>query len=794
MRYDRFLIAPINTGLQTDLRPWLIPDDAFEELNNCYVFRGRVRKRFGGRLMGTGFSSPLTAPLFSRFRIQVATTDGGGNAAGNVPGVIFAVGQMFSIGNEIFTVQATGTPVVMLDTGASATHTYDTTTGAFVFAGTAPTTPVWFYPALPVMGLTLYDTGPIDDQPAYGFDTEFAYVFAGGFWQRSVSGSDPTMPVWHGTDINFFWTSNWRGVTPGQVVLFVSNFYAVNYNGTGMTTDDPIWWFDGTNWTAARGGTANGFYFMPQTVTVPPTPPTPLAPQTGQYVKTARIVLPFKNRLLLLNTVENNNPDGDGTGGTNTNYVNRCRFSFNGSPFAQNAWYEPNTRDNSGIPQGIAAGAGFIDATTEEQIVSAEFIKDRLIVYFERSTWEIVYTGNAVLPFVWQKINTELGSESQQSTVPFDKVVLTISNVGVHACSGTNVERIDTKIPDEVFKTVNKNLGVQRVAGVRDYFVEMVYWSFPSVDENENNVYPNRVLIYNYRNNSWAINDDCITAFGYFEQQSGETWSSSLDTWESANFVWEAGDTEAQFRQVIAGNQQGYVFIVDAEESRNAPVMQISQMSYNAVNQQLTLTIINHTLNSDADLTDQNADFIYIENAQGIDFDGSGIFPVTSVIDANNVTVGPVVNFTGSYTGGGTATRVSNIRIATKQYNPYVDKGRDVYLQKVDFGVLKTAFGQITVDYYPNASSYSMLQNGFVTGALMGTGVLETFPYPVALYPFEQQQDRLWHQVYFQSEGECIQLFLYMTLPQITEPDVAFAPFELEGMCLHTLPVGERLQ
>ena len=43
---------------------------------------------------------------------------------------------------------------------------------------------------------------------------------------------------------------------------------------------------------------------------------------------------------------------------------------------------------------------------TDEQIISCEFIKDRLIVFFERSTWELAYTGNEVLPFIWQKINT----------------------------------------------------------------------------------------------------------------------------------------------------------------------------------------------------------------------------------------------------------------------------------------------------------------------------------------------------------------------------------------------------
>ncbi len=50
---DKFLIAPLNSGLQTDQKPFLIPDDAFAELNNAYIFRGRVRKRFGATFMNT---------------------------------------------------------------------------------------------------------------------------------------------------------------------------------------------------------------------------------------------------------------------------------------------------------------------------------------------------------------------------------------------------------------------------------------------------------------------------------------------------------------------------------------------------------------------------------------------------------------------------------------------------------------------------------------------------------------------------------------------------------------------
>jgi hypothetical protein len=789
MAMDRFIIAPFKTGLQTNTKPWLIMDDAFERLNNAYVFRGRIRKRFGGRLMGTGWSSLLTAPLFSRFRINLGPLMGGA-LAGTVPGgtAVAAVGQMFSIGNEIFTVPSAGNPVVMLDTGAAATKTYDTTTGAYVFAGVASpdNTPVWFYPALPVMGLTVYESGAINNQPTYGFDTRFAYVFAGGFWQQSVGPSTVT-PLFHGSNINFFWTTNWRGATPDIKVLFITNFYVVNYNGLGNTTDDPIWWFDGTNWVAATG--ANAFYFMPQNNTT--TPPTPLAVQTGQYVKTARIIVAFKNRLLLLNTVENNGANTGGTPNTNTNYVNRVRYSFNGSPFAVNAWYEPNTQD-AAVPSNKGAGAGFIDATTEEAIISAEFIKDRLIVYFERSTWELAYTGNAVLPFVWQKINTELGSEAQQSTVPFDKQILTIGNTGVHACNGSNVERIDTLIPDEVFEIYNKNIGVQRVAGIRDYFTELVYWNFPSVDQSPAEAYPARVLVYNYRNGSWAINDDCITAWGYFEQQPGLTWASSTTTWEQSNFAWQSGTVAAQFRQVIAGNQQGFVFIVDAETDRNAPVMQISQMVNDASGNTMTLTIIDHTLNDDEDDLSDNSDFILIENAQGVVLSGTGIYEVVNVVSTSKVQV--LGTFTGTYTGGGTATRVSNIRILSKQWNPYVEKGQNVYLSKIDFGVERTVTGAITVDYYPSSTQLSMLQEGTDTQTIQGTGVLETFPYDPLFYPLEQVQDRLWHAIYFQTEGECIQIFLYMTTAQIVDPKISLEAFELEGMVLHTMAVSTRLE
>lgn len=775
MPQDRFLIAPFNTGLQTNLRPWLIMDDAFETLQNAYVFRGRVRKRFGEQLTGTGFTSTDLAPFFSKVAVLIDMTDEAGDLSGTVPGDIFNIGQQFTIGNVIFTVYQLSTiPTpnpLMLSTSLAATGTFDTTNGNFVIVGAPPLTAVYWYPSQPIMGLTQYGEGPINDQPAIAFDTQFAYQFAGGFWVQF-----PT-PIWHGNDTNFFWATTWQGLnstlTAFTTALFVTNFQIANPNGAPVpATDDPIWSFDGTTWATY----------------------VPIFLNDGSYVASAQIIVPYHGRLVLLNTIE-----FSVGANTNTQYVNRARFSWLGSPFATNAWLEQN--------QNGYGGASYTDAYTTEAITSAQFIKDRLIVFFERSTWELSYTNNQAEPFRWYKINTELGSEATFSSVPFDKDILTIGNTGVHACNGANVQRIDTLIPDEIFQFKDPQASTQRIAGIRDFYVEMVYWTFPSVSENSFSQFPNSILVYNYQNKSWSLNDDCITAWGYFEQQSGLTWQDAVYTWKSANQTWASGTHSAQFRQVIAGNQQGYIFKIVADFNENAPVMSITNVVITNTSpntQILTLTIINHTLSvNPPNAWSITGDYIYITGSTattGISGPfANTIFQVLSIIDANTITVANIplppatfVPITGTYKGGAAATRVSNIQIASKQWNPYIAKDRDFALSRIDFGVEATNNGEITVDYAPSSTDISIIQDGFDTESIMGTGVLETFPY--ALAPLEQFQERLWHPIYFQTDGECIQLYIYMNDIQLRDPLIAFDGFQLEGMILYTQPTTQRLQ
>jgi hypothetical protein len=767
MAQDRFLIAPLESGLITEATAWQIPEDAFARLKNAYIHKGVVRKRFGSQLMGGTSASTLLDQLKSRLRLNIDTTDGAGAASGTVPGQDFEVGQLFSVGDEIFTVDELGTPGVLLTTGAATTHTFDTTSGAFVFAGAAATTDVYYYPAQPVMGISHFENNSYVDEtnPTYAFDQQFIYKYSSGAWERSGD------KVLHGSIVDFVWAANWTGVGLDDTALFMSNFNATI--GTPDADDDPMYALKGGTWAEFRP-----VYAVKANV-------------VDGYVQAAKIVIPFKDRLLLLNTIER-----DVTASTNAAHVNRCRFCHNGSPFpadvpddveaaVSSAWLEVNQEWTIGATTKKSDGAGWIDDPTEEEITSAEFIKDKLVVYFEHSTWELAYTGNQVQPFMWKKLNAELGTKALKSAVSFDKAILTVGTSGIHGCTGVNVAKINEKISDQTFEIRRADYGQTQVCGIRDYLTELVYWSLPSINaEKYSQDFPDKVLMYDYGGDSWGIADDCITAFGHYEEQAALTWESTNLTWQEANFKWDSASNQKQFKQVIAGNHQGFTFTCDAGVSSNAASMQVTKIT-DSGSGIAEVKIINHMLN--------NGDFLELIDMTGITFTDAAVAHnyKISVVDADTIKIN--ATFTGAYIGGGRAARVSRIDILSKQWNFYIDKGKNFFLAKIDFAVLRTELGKIKVDYYPSATELSMIDSGNATESILGDNTLDTFPYE-DLYPLEGSQKRLWHPVYFQTEGECVQIRMYLSDAQLSDQDIANSDFQLEGLVVHASPTSERLQ
>lgn len=735
MAKDRFLIAPINTGLQTNMKPFLIPDDAFASLQNAYIYRGRVIKRFGSRVLNETVGANVQQ-LYTRVGINIGTTNGAGNAAGTVPGLIFKVGQQFAVGDQIFTVVAQGNPAAMAATGG-ATGTFNTTNGNYTINGADALTDIYFYPAEPIMGIKTYEqsiTNNINNEIYIIFDTQFAYKYDGTRFQRLNAETVLGDSQWSGTDSDFFWTTTYRGVTADAYVLFVSNYIPTN----AMRT------FDGTTWSTYA----------------------PTINLAGDTIVAARCITGFNGRLVLLNVIEE-------VGTVKKIFVNRIRYSIAGNPFLNDAF-----RAGTDNPT-----TNFLDAETREAIMSIGFIKDRLIVFFERSTWELVKTGNENFPFRFQRLNSELGVESTFSTVLFDQNVLGIGETGIYACNGSNVTRVDQKIPHEVFDIRNDNNGIARVQGIRDFYLELVYWIIPKVISDQSLKFPNQVLVYNYRAGTWALNDDSFTALGNFQSQNILTWNSSTSSWQDATFTWGRASIEARFLGIMAGNQQGFLAIIDNDETDNAQLLSITKMT--GVPGTLTLTIINHNLIDD--------DWIQLANLQGTGTitNLNGQILQVIFVDVNTIQV-VFPNIVGNYVGGGTVARVTPIDILTKQYNFYLKQGVNFNINAIDFHVSKTQAGVFNVDYFTNTSETSLSDDAQASGAALGNGSVETSPYTTV--PYEQTQERLWHRFYPDADGEFIQLRLYLNDANIQNPVTALSDFELHGILFHTNVTASRLQ
>jgi hypothetical protein len=193
MPIDKFIIGYTDdkSGVQTNFKPWLLPDNAFTTMNNAYTWRGRVRKRIGSTLMTNGVNG-------SRLRIPGIAIGGGGviTLPLNVA-VGMQIEEQVANGETLTVVNSTiGEP--LLTTNNAVTAVVGPGANQITIAGSVGT--VFLYPALPVTGIGQFEEPFTNDETTVAFDTKFAYFYSGGDWQRLSGGQD----TWTGADNQLF--------------------------------------------------------------------------------------------------------------------------------------------------------------------------------------------------------------------------------------------------------------------------------------------------------------------------------------------------------------------------------------------------------------------------------------------------------------------------------------------------------------------------------------------------------------------------------------------------------------
>ncbi len=705
--YRPLKITGMATGLVQEREEFILPDDAYPILENAFVWRERIKRKEGYRLLGrlrrvlTALSLGNTAGAVTTYTFNTIFTSfvppvGAGETNKEIePGsLVITIGPPDS---ATFTDNGDGTFTVT-GVGVSAGSSVNYSTGVVTIVlsaaigGAAITANINYFPGLPAMGLRTRQLTSINNEEMIAFDTKYAYHFVGTGFEEFLPGT-----TWTGTDFNFFWTTNYWVDTNN-----VNIFWATNFSGTG---GDPIRYTNGvpaTNWID----------FAPQ------------INAAGDRLTQCLALLPFRGRLVAFNTLEG------ALLATSVAHTNRIRWAAIGNPFADvsaivtvvnpNAW-----RDD------IRGQGGFLDIPTSEAIIAVGFVRDNLVIYCESSTWQLRYTGRSIAPFQIEKVNTELGAESTFSAVQFDTSLVGIGDKGVVECDSFKSDRIDIKIPDLVFEFNNDANGPKRVHGIRDFQQRLAYWTYPyPPDSGPSNVYPNRRLVYNYENDSWGIFTDSFTCLGTFQALTSLRWVDVPRAWQTLNFPWI--NSPALFPSIVGGNQQGFVEYLGSNlqpQVSNDVSLSITAITGNTTTSTV-ITSPNHNLETGQVIQISNiptgTPFSTSLNGKifGVVVTSINQFELWIYSSATGQFTTPQLDAPAAYIGGGKIAIRDNFRIVSKKFNA-IDEGQKIQLGYVDVLMDNTYNGAITMniymDYNDSTPTNQEPENNLITSNLPDT-------------------------------------------------------------------------
>lgn len=833
--YKPLYLAAPETGLVQNRQEFVLPNDAFPILENAFIFREQVRRKQGYEILGQLRRTFLAMPFFrsaaSPWTINLLTKTGYVLTADNAnpgqvttkaphgltngdlvwfSGIVGATGYnnvQFTItvvNSTNFTVGADATafgvyvsggvwisnrtrlvaePQAYLEPGSIALNiggilftepsppngtltsitpgnsaTINYRTGAIVITTTAVATSAVtvtfnYFPSLPVMGLRSRELNGINFEQLVAFDQSYAYIYSSGFQEFLPSSST----TWTGNDSDFFWSTNyWVGDANRKI------FWVTNNSGVA---GDPIRYTNGVNGTSWVD-------FAPK-INV-----------SNDVLAQCLAMLPFRGRMMAFNTFEG------AALSSSLQYRQRIRWAAIGNPFTD-ASPIVSTVSADAWKDDISGKGGFLDIPTAEDIVAVGFVRDNLVIYCERSTWQLRYTGRSIAPFQIEKVNSELGAESTFSAVQFDTSLVGIGDKGVVECDSFKSQRIDIKIPDLVFLFNNESNGQKRVHGIRDFTQRMAYWTYPFKSTQAK--FPDRRLAYNYENKSWSIFTDSLTTLGTYQPVVSRRWNNIPKPcpWQEQNYAWL--QRPSQFPAIVGGNQQGYVEFLDAQTTNDVSLT-ISGITGHTTTA-TSINCPNHNLqtNNVIEILDIPTGTPFASSLNGNKFGVVRVDADNFTLHVYNPATGgfdlPQTDAPATYVGGGRIAVRDNFRIVSKKFN-FADQGQNIQLGYIDVLCDATAAGAITLNIYNdynNSSPINRLPQNTQPDTFFNSILDTTSPNPTSL-----ESSKYWHRIFCASRAAFLTIEWTLSNLQLIgveqESDV-----QIDASILYIRPAGQQL-
>lgn len=555
--YKSFPIYDMRTGKVTAVEPWLLPKDAFATLSNCHLRKGVLEKRRGYKQFGR------IAHLVDDE--QIDTGDGGTEYSGTATNTPIEPGSFIPTdGTETFSDNGSG--VLTGDQGGSGTINY--TTGAWTLSfnssvgvGVKILADYNYYPGLAAMGLWSHYAG--ETETLLAMDTKrINKYYSGKFIDittlklRFYSGSEqPNVDdiivgasssatgkvvavslqggSWTGADAwGTFHISLKTGTFTSDENLDIqggnSNVATNNEGGDASYNDftgaDKNWfWLENWNNNAyITNGKDQIRKFDGQRVTCLN---IDLDVEGGpdNDVGTCWLIFVYHSHLILLRTTERG-----------TAYYQRLRYSrVNSTVFRDDDW---------------------VPAPTEDWIVAADFIGGVLYVWFERSIWKIIYTGDPDLPFEWKKVVDTEGCYAPLSLVAFSDEIIGVGPTRFVGCDGRDAYGIDERVPD--FMLNFNQLEVDCCYGLVVEEMGQALISYPAVGEDR----ANHALALNYDDNCFAVYDLPIHCLGYSMLQTDPLLDDIDEILDDIDYSFDDKEMQGGYPTTLMGCRTGYIY------------------------------------------------------------------------------------------------------------------------------------------------------------------------------------------------------------------------------------------
>ena len=572
MSHEPFPIADYTEGILLPREPWLSPSNAFVEVNNGLVYRGRLTERYG----------------FKPFaELCVDTADIGPEPEiGGIPildpGFIKRFSYMATITTDVCVAESVwarsdngvaGPPYIEVEVDWNTGFRYYVQDGS-AFQDS------WTYDVVNTGGSTVCGILIVSnditlgryfelrvhwsEHPDYAFDPttvppEVTNGYGGEMFYRTRSAEDVVgLTAYKPTNGDFSLAAD-----PTSLYVYDAavGYYALQGGVAAFTGDerDYFWFWPFDDYLLLTNGVDPVTRWTP---TAAAGSSLSVQPTTGLSftINTALIVLRFQGRAVYLNTTE-----------AATVYPRRARFS---APSAYDVF---------------DSDLDFLDAPAElGDIVTAEFIGERLFVGFSEEWAELEYTGDSNQPFRWRPFISRFGAVSKLSTIKDNARLLSRSKTTMQALDPNGQMYFDQEVPDYVKNFSAKD--VELCSGFRNENQRSFWWTYTGPNDTR----PNNVLNATYDeqgNVAWSRHDMRFNVFSTFDSQQTPSWDDLGPlTWNDYNAVtWNDARIGIEgFTEAIAGGEFGTVYKMGVSNVDEYAVAADGFVNFNFKTQRLT--------------------------------------------------------------------------------------------------------------------------------------------------------------------------------------------------------------